>query len=37
LGLAITNPPSSSFNADFGQITGKTGNRTFQAKLRLTF
>jgi hypothetical protein len=27
----------TSFNANFGQITGKTGNRTFQAKLRLTF
>jgi hypothetical protein len=27
----------SSFSDNFGQITSKTGNRTFQAKLRLTF
>ena len=27
----------SSFNPNFGQITNKTGSRTFQAKLRITF
>jgi hypothetical protein len=27
----------SSFNDNFGQITSKTGSRTFQAKLRFSF
>jgi hypothetical protein len=29
--------PSLSFDDNFGQITTKTGSRTFQARLRLTF
>jgi len=34
IGLANS---GSSFNDNFGQITTKTGSRTFQAKLRFTF
>ena len=34
--VGLTNA-GSSFQDNFGQITTKTGNRTFQAKLRITF
>jgi hypothetical protein len=39
IGLANNTATSniSSFNDNFGQITSKTGSRTFQAKLRFTF
>ena len=38
----ITNHPTPSdytlgFSDNFGQITSKTGSRTFQAKLRVSF
>jgi len=38
IGLANSaTPTNNSFNDNFGQITSKTGSRTFQAKLRFTF
>jgi len=34
--VGLTNT-GSSFQDNFGQLTTKSGNRTFQAKLRITF
>jgi hypothetical protein len=34
--VGLTNA-GSTFNDNFGQVTNKTGSRTFQARLRLTF
>jgi len=34
--VGLTNA-GSSFQDNFGQLTTKSGNRTFQAKLRITF